>query len=92
VTLDDVVKDDGYVRASEFWELMRAEFGGGYAATLAREHVVSALGERTADDALAAGIDPRDVWLALCADLDVPREHWFGRGDAIRRARAHPVD
>jgi hypothetical protein len=71
---------------------MREEFGAGYAATLAREHVVSALGERTADDALAAGIDPRDVWLALCADLDVPREHWFGRDDDVRRARTRPVN
>ena len=49
------------VRSSEFWELMRAEFGAAYAGTLAREHVVSQLGERTAEQALAAGIDPREV-------------------------------
>jgi hypothetical protein len=71
---------------------MREEFGSAYAATLAREHVVSALGERTAEQALAAGIDAREVWLALCADLDVPREHWFGRDDPAKRARARPVD
>ena len=80
------------MRASEFWELMREEFGGAYAGTLAREHVVSALGERTADQALAAGLDPRDVWLALCADLDVPRERWFGRDDPAKRARARRLD
>ena len=80
------------MRASEFWELMSEEFGAGYAATLAREHVVSALGERTADQALAAGIDARDVWLALCADLDVPRERWFGRNDSAKRVRARPAD
>jgi hypothetical protein len=74
------------VRSSEFWELMREEFGSGYAATLAREHVVSALGERTADQALADGLDARDVWLALCADLEVPRERWFGRDDPRKRA------
>lgn len=80
------------MRASEFWELMREEFGAAYAATLAREHVVSALGERTAEQALTAGIDPRDVWLALCADLDVPRERWFGRDDQAKRARARRLD
>ena len=70
------------MRASEFRDLMQEEFGSAYAGTLAREHVVSDLGERTAEQALAAGIDPREVWLALCADLQVPRERWFGRDDA----------
>jgi hypothetical protein len=65
---------------------MRDEFGAGYASTLAREHVVSALGERTAEQALAAGIDPREVWLAMCADLQVPRERWFGRDDPRKKA------
>lgn len=74
------------MRASEFWELMREEFGAAYAATLAREHVVSALGERTAEQALAAGVDAREVWLALCADLEVPRERWFGRDDPRKAA------
>jgi Protein of unknown function (DUF3046) len=74
------------VRSSQFWELMREEFGAGYAATLAREHVVSALGERTAEQALAAGVGPREVWLAMCADLQVPRERWLGRDDPRRAA------
>jgi Protein of unknown function (DUF3046) len=74
------------VRSSEFWELMRDEFGAGYAATLAREHVVSGLGERTAEQALAAGVDPREVWLALCVELQVPRERWLGRDDPRRAA------
>ncbi len=45
-----------------------------------------ALGERTAEQALAAGVDPRDVWLALCADLQVPRERWLGRDDPRQAA------
>ena len=44
------------------------------------------LGERTADQALAAGVDAREVWLALCADLQVPRERWFGRDDPRKAA------
>ena len=47
---------------------------------------MSALGERTAEQALAAGIGPREVWLALCADLEVPRERWFGRDDPRKAA------
>lgn len=78
------------MRVSEFWTLMREEFGGGYAATLAREHVVSALGERTAEQALAGGVDPREVWLALAADLQVPRERWLGRDDDRRRRSTRP--
>ena len=74
------------MRSSEFWDLMREEFGAAYAGTLAREHVVSQLGERTAEQALAAGIDPREVWLAMCADLQVPRERWFGRDDPRKAA------
>jgi len=80
------------VRASEFWELMNDEFGTAYAATLAREHVVSALGERTAEQALAAGFEPREVWLALVADLQVPPERWFGRDDPRKAARARRFD
>jgi hypothetical protein len=74
------------VRASEFWELMRGEFGESYADTLAREHVVSTLGERTPVQALAAGIDPREIWLAMCADLQVPRERWLGKDDPRTRS------
>ncbi|NBQ41752.1 MAG: DUF3046 domain-containing protein, partial [Mycobacteriaceae bacterium] len=24
----------------------------------------------------ADGVEPRDVWWALCADFDVPRDQW----------------
>ncbi len=29
-----------------------------------------------AAQALEAGVDPRDVWAALCRDFDVPRDRW----------------
>jgi hypothetical protein len=45
-----------------------------------RDLVISALGDRTADEALTAGLAPREVWLALCAAMDVPRERWYGAG------------
>lgn len=67
------------VRVSRFWTLVEDEFGAAYAHSLARSHVMSALGGRTAVEALEAGIPPREVWLALCADMDVPAERRHGR-------------
>ncbi|MBM6405007.1 DUF3046 domain-containing protein [Phycicoccus sp. CSK15P-2] len=66
------------MRHSRFWELMAGEFGDTYARTLARTHVMSALGGRTASEALDAGVAPRQVWRALCDDLDVPEARRHG--------------
>lgn len=73
------------VRHSRFWELLAGEFGEAYAESLARSHVMSALGGRTAVEALDAGVPPREVWLALCADMDVPEERRHGRDVPPRR-------
>ncbi len=67
------------MRHSQFWTLLREEFGEAYAASLARDHTFAALGDRTAEQALADGIPPRDVWSAVCADFDVPPARRFGR-------------
>jgi len=47
---------------------------------LVRDLVLTELDDRTADEGLAAGLAPREVWLALCAAMDVPRERWYGAG------------
>ncbi len=65
------------MRLSEFWALMEQEFGQGYAAVVASSHALSALGSRTASEALEDGVPPRQVWRAVCADLDVPAEHQY---------------
>jgi hypothetical protein len=75
------------VRHSEFWQLMEAEFGERYAHTLARELVMSNLGERTAQQALSGDEDARTVWFAVCDAMDVPAERRWGRDDPHRRAR-----
>lgn len=66
------------MRMSQFWSLMEGEFGAGYAHTLARHQVLGSLGDRTAEDALGAGIPPREVWHALCDAMDVPEERRLG--------------
>jgi len=67
------------MRMSGFWRLMDDEFGAAYAHSLARDHVLGALGNRTPLQALESGITPREAWLALCADMDVPVERWLGK-------------
>lgn len=36
------------------------------------DHVLDALGGRTAAQAIEDGVEPRDVWRALCTEFDVP--------------------
>lgn len=72
------------MRVSEFWSRVDDEFGAAYAQSLARSHVMAALGDRTAVEALASGVPPREVWLALCAAMDVPEDRRHGRQDPRR--------
>jgi hypothetical protein len=74
------------VRLSEFWQLLEDEFGADYARTVARDVVVGALGGRTAEQALAAGLRPREVWDGLCDAMDVPVERRWGRDRKDRRS------
>ena len=60
------------VRLTAFRELMDDEFGAARAASVSRDHVLAALGGRTVEQALEAGIDPRKVWRAVCEAYDVP--------------------
>jgi hypothetical protein len=64
------------VRLTEFQELLHTEFGGARGDVLLADHVLPSLGGRTGAQAIEAGIDPRDVWRALCAEFDVPRGRW----------------
>jgi hypothetical protein len=67
------------VKVSEFHRAVADEFGP-FGRVLVRDTVVVALGNRTAEAALEAGVPARDVWLALCAVQNVPRERWHGVG------------
>ncbi|WP_405165755.1 DUF3046 domain-containing protein [Nocardia sp. NBC_01499] len=63
------------MRLTEFQELLHTEFGSARGDALLADHVIPALG-RTGSDAIEAGVDPRDVWRALCSEFDVPRGRW----------------
>jgi len=51
---------------------MRAQFGAAYADSVAKDHVLSALGSRTVNQALADGEDVKTVWRAVCEAFKVP--------------------
>ncbi len=62
------------MRTTAFRTLMTDEFGGSRAASIARDHVFAELGGRTADEALAAGLAPQQIWQAVCDAYEVPAE------------------
>ncbi|MDF0531460.1 DUF3046 domain-containing protein [Tsukamurella sp. 8F] len=64
------------MRLTEFRELLHTEFGAGRADALMRDHRLGELDGVTGDAAIEAGVDPKDVWRALCREFDVPRERW----------------
>ncbi|GAB94280.1 hypothetical protein BJY21_004034 [Kineosphaera limosa] len=66
------------MRLSQFWQLMDDEFGGAYARTLAVHQSLPDLGGRTADEALTQGVPPRQVWDAVCEQMQVPIERRLG--------------
>lgn len=68
------------MRLSEFRQAVSDEFGDAYGRVLVHDLVLAALGGVTAEQALAAGRPARDVWLALCAEADVPKSRWYGAG------------
>ncbi len=57
---------------TEFWEQMNGQFGPAYAESDARDHVSARLNGMTAVQAIEYGEPYKKVWLAICADFDLP--------------------
>lgn len=67
------VGQDDRVRHTEFWERLDLAMGvPALARQWARSTVLSPLGERTVEEALAAGVDPKEVWAVVWAELRLP--------------------
>ena len=64
------------MRLTEFNERVVLRFGSAYGASVLVDHALTPFGGRTAAQAIEDGVEPRDVWRALCADFDVPRDQW----------------
>jgi hypothetical protein len=50
---------------------MNARFGESYAASLAADYRLPKLGS-TIDEALATGVEAKEVWRAVCAEFEMP--------------------
>ena len=74
------------MRRSEFHRAVADEFGA-RANAVVNDLVLADVGGRSAADDLAAWVDPREVWLALCAELDVPADRRYGVGRLEPRRR-----
>lgn len=59
------------MRITEFWRRMHERFGAEYAASVAADYRFPLLGS-TIDEALAAGVDAKEVWRAVCAEFEMP--------------------
>ncbi|GAA3665653.1 DUF3046 domain-containing protein [Microbacterium marinilacus] len=66
------------MRRSEFLRAVDDEFGA-RASSLLNDLVLPGIG-RTASEALDVGVPPRDIWLALCVETDVPPSRRYGAG------------
>jgi hypothetical protein len=62
------------MRITVFRSRLAEEFGSLRADTIARDHVFAALGSRTVDQAIDAGISTKEIWRAVCDSFEVPAE------------------
>ena len=61
------------MRHTEFWARMEQALGSpAYARHWSEQQVISALGGRTVQEALARGEAPKDVWRVVRETLDLP--------------------
>lgn len=66
------------MRLREFWLLVDEVLGSAHGRALTRDLVIPELGNLTPAQALEDGVEPRDVWHALCDALDVPEPQRWG--------------
>ena len=59
------------MRLTDFWNRMEARFGATYARSIAADYRLPALGA-TIDEAIAAGVETKDIWRAVCDEFDIP--------------------
>jgi hypothetical protein len=68
------------MRLTQFWTAVTDEFGAAHGRTLVHDLVLGDLGDLTAEEALAKGVDIRATWIALCRAAGVPESRWHGVG------------
>jgi hypothetical protein len=60
------------VREAELWRRLETTLGKAYSRAWAGQVVLSDIGGRTVIEALAAGVDRKEIWRAVWAKLELP--------------------
>ena len=60
------------MRHTEFWDRLEEALGPGYHRVWASQFVMAELDGRTVNEALAAGVPPKQVWAAVWRALELP--------------------
>lgn len=59
------------MRLTDFWSRMDERFGRAYSRSLAADYRLPQL-RSTVDEALASGVEAKQVWAAVCAEFEMP--------------------
>ena len=63
----------GSVRLTDFWQRMETRFGVAYAHSVAADYRLPLLGS-TVEEALANGVETKQIWRAVCAEFEMPAQ------------------
>ena len=61
------------MRLTDFWQRMETRFGVTYAHSVAADYRLPTLGS-TVNEALAAGVETKAIWRAVCAEFEMPAQ------------------
>lgn len=75
--------EDAVLKQSEFRAALAATFGDALGPSYAQDVYLPGVGA-TAQQALEAGVEPLEVWHALCEALDRPEARWAHRQPPAR--------
>ena len=59
------------MRLTDFWDRMQTQFGPAYARSVAADYRLPTLAA-TVDEAIAAGVDTKLIWRAVCDAFELP--------------------
>lgn len=62
------------MRISDLRERISLSFGAEWAPSFSSDIAISELGSQTVNEALAAGLEPHEIWKALCQSHPVQTE------------------
>ena len=74
------------MKLSQFRQLVDEEFGPSFAAVILADTRLTDKSDQTPLELIKSGDDPKEVWLALCAHLGVPKERWHGKPRTMQHA------